>query len=131
MSLKLGENRVSFARNLFNLLYGTNELSEQFEAFAGCLEEIKASKWTIQTYFLFITFPEKYMFMKPTVTQYAADAFGYELNYRSEINWESYRTLLEFSEYVGTRLSELDDNLKPRDMIDVQSFIWCSVPGKY
>lgn len=130
-SLKLGGNKGFFAKNLFSLLYGTNKLSARFEAFAGCLEEIKASKWTIQTYFLFIAFPQKYMFMKPTVTQYAADAFAYELNYRSEINWETYSTLLEFSKYVGAKLSELDDNLKPRDMIDVQSFIWCSVPGKY
>jgi hypothetical protein len=130
-SLKESDNRESFSKNLFSILYEKPELSARFEDFAQCLEDINASKWTIQTYFLFITFPEQYAFMKPTVTQYAADAFAYELNYESEINWGTYKTLLEFFDYVRSKLSELDDNLKPRDMIDVQSFIWCSVPGKY
>lgn len=128
--LKSGKNKESFSRNLYGLLYGRNELSVRFEKFAQCLEEINASKWTTQTYFLFITFPEKYIFMKPSVTQYAADAFAFDLNYRSEINWKSYESLLRFSDYVSGELSKLDDYLKPRDMIDVQSFIWCSVPGK-
>jgi len=129
--LKSAENRESFSRNFYKILYGKNDLSARFEDFAQCLEDINASKWTTQTYFLFITFPEKYGFMKPSVTQYAADAFAFELNYRSEINWKSYETLLKFYDYVSKELSELDDYLRPRDMIDVQSFIWCSVPGKY
>ena len=129
--LKSAENRESFSRSLYTVLYGENELSLGFEDFAQCLEDMNASKWTTQTYFLFVTFPEKYAFMKPSVTQYAADAFAFELNYRSEINWQSYETLLKFYNYVGKELAELDEHLRPRDMIDVQSFIWCSVPGKY
>ena len=129
--LKSKENREHFAISLYDFLYGQREFSARFEIFAKCLEDINASKWTTQTYFPFITFPEKYMFMKPTVTQSAADAFAFELNYRSEINWKSYESLLKFSEYVAGELSKLDDYLKPRDMIDVQSFVWCSVPGKY
>jgi len=129
--LDLEGNKKYFSNSLYELLYGADELSQRFESFARCLENMNASKWTIQTYFPFITFPEEYMFMKPSVTQLAADAFAFELNYRSGLNWTSYDSLLKFSNYVATELSNLNDYLKPRDMIDVQSFIWCSVPGKY
>lgn len=129
--LNLEDNKQYFSNRLYELLYGSNDLSERFQGFARCLEDINTPKWTTQTYFLFITFPEQYMFMKPSVTQLAADAFAFELNYRSALNWTSYDSLLKFSNYVATELSNLNDYLKPRDMIDVQSFIWCSVPGKY
>ena len=129
--LKSTENKKIFSTALFDILYSSDELSKRFESFANCLETIKAVKWTTQTYFLFLAFPEKYMFMKPSVTQYAADAFAFELYYRSEINWKSYDRLLCFSQYVSEELSKINDYLKPRDMIDAQSFIWSSVPGKY
>ena len=129
--LKSTENKQLFSTTLFDLLYGSNELSKRFECFATALERINAAKWTTQTYFLFLAFPDKYMFMKPSVSQYAADAFAFELHYRSEINWNSYERLLLFSQYVTDELSRISDYLKPRDMIDTQSFIWSSVPGKY
>jgi hypothetical protein len=129
--LKSVENKKLFSTALFNLLYGSDELSKSFEFFATSLDKMKAAKWTTQTYFLFLAFPEQYMFMKPSVTQYAADAFAYELHYRSDINWNSYERLLRFSQYVADELSKINDYLKPRDMIDTQSFIWASVPGKY
>jgi hypothetical protein len=129
--LKSSENKKDFSTSLFNLLYGDSELSERFKNFADILNNINVSKWTIQTYFLFITYPQNYMFMKPSVTQYAANVFAFELHYKSEINWRSYETLIRFSQYVSDEISRIDDNLKPRDMIDVQSFIWSSVPGKY
>lgn len=135
MALKDGlqsdENRNQFAEALYVLLYGEGDISERFMGFATCIEAINASKWTIQTYFPFITFPDDYMFMKPTVTQEAADAFAFELNYKSELNWLSYETLMKFSRYVGNELATYEDYLRPRDMIDIQGFIWCSVPGKY
>ena len=129
--LKSVEHQKIFSVALFDILYGDDEMSKRFDHFANALEEIKAAKWTTQTYFLFLAFPEKYMFMKPSVTKYAADAFGFELYYRSEINWKSYESLLCFSKYISDELPKISDYLQPRDMIDVQSFVWSSVPGKY
>lgn len=134
MALKDGlqnsENRRQFAMSLHGLLYRNGEMAERFKEFAGCLESLNASKWTIQTYFPFIAFPDEHMFMKPSVTQLAADAFAFELNYKSDLNWNSYESLLKLSRYVSEELAKYEDYLKPRDMIDIQSFIWCSVPGK-
>ena len=119
--LKTDSSQKMFSEYLYLLLYGENELEERFKNFSQCLTEIDAGKWTIVTYFLFMTFPDIHMFLKPKVTVDAADVCGFELNYRPEINWLIYSSLLKFSHYLFTALEEL----KPRDMIDVQSFIWC------
>ena len=126
MSLKDGLkselNKQLFCERLYNLLYDEDALESRFNAFADCLVEIESAKWTVLTYFLFIAFPAEHMFLKPVVTQQAAAVCGFELNYRAELNWLTYSKLLEFSQYLFKALSEL----KPKDMIDVQSFIWCS-----
>ena len=111
-----------FSERLYSLLYGDSSVEQRFTGFADCLLEIDAAKWTIFTYFPFIAFPQEHMFLKPIVTQEAAAVCGFELNYRKELNWLTYSKLLEFSKYLFNALSEL----KPRDMIDIQSFLWCT-----
>lgn len=124
MSLKDGiaTNEQLFSESLFHLLYGETDLQQRFESFSDCLLELNAAKWTTATYHLFFAFPDEQMFLKPTVTQAAAEVCGFELNYRVELNWLTYSKLLEFSRYLFRELADL----KPRDMIDVQSFIWCA-----
>lgn len=126
MSLKDGlreaPQRKLFSEALFTLLYGRGEFERRFDSFADCLTELKAAKWTTLTYFPFIGMPSAHMFLKPEVTQKAAEVCGFELNYRSELNWLIYSKLLEFSRYLFDDLSDL----RPRDMIDIQSFIWSS-----
>ena len=95
-------------------------------AFAKVLEDLGADKWTTASYFLFILIPEKYMFVNPMVTKNAAEISAIVLNYRPQLNWLTYKSVLEFSEYLRSALAEL----KPRDMIDVQSFMWCISPYK-
>ena len=62
----------------------------RFERFTHALSHVDALKWTTATYFLFLARPEKFMFVKPTVTQNAAGACGYEISYKSEPNWLTY-----------------------------------------
>jgi hypothetical protein len=128
-ALKLPENKQLFAECLFALLFGEGEFKIRFESFVACLETIGASKWTIMTYFLFLAFPEEHMFLKPEIAKNATDLTQAELNYRSELNWLTYSCLLEFSAYLKDQL--VDMGMRPRDMIDVQSFMWCITPGKY
>lgn len=131
MSLKDGlaqfADQRAFSNALFSLLYGIEDLQQRFVSFAKVLEHINSAKWTTATYFLFIVHPDKHMFVKPTITQYAADLCGFELNYKPQLNWLTYKSVLSFSEYLMSAISEL----KPRDMIDVQSFMWCVAPGTY
>ena len=128
MSLRDGlvsdEAQEKFSVSLFELLYGEAEIKERFETFSKVLEDIDAAKWTTASYFLFLLNPDKYMFLKPTVTQHCAEMCGFEINYKPQLNWLTYKSVLDFSNYLFDELSEL----KPRDMIDVQSFIWCIAP---
>lgn len=117
----------AFSKALFSLLYGEESLELRFIAFAKVLEDIDAAKWTTATYYLFIVHPSKYMFVKPTITQYSSELCGFEVNYKPQLNWITYKSVLDFSEYLFSAISEL----QPRDMIDVQSFMWCIAPGTY
>ena len=126
--LKDEKKKRQFSEKLYELLYGAGELRPRFEAFARHLEDIGAAKWTIVSYFLFIAFPDRYIFLKPTVCQHAAKLVKAELNYRPNLNWLTYKCLLEFAENLKTYL--VDAGMAPRDMIDIQSFMWCIAPGK-
>jgi hypothetical protein len=117
----------AFAIALLNLLYGNADMEERLMGFARVLEELDAAKWTTLTYFPFIVHPTEFMFVKPTITQHAAELCGFEINYRPQLNWLTYKQVLGLSKYLKAELAELN----PRDMIDVQSFMWCIAPGKY
>lgn len=128
MSLKDGlqskTSQKAFSEALYALLHDDSELEIRFTSFASVLENIGASKWTTASYFLFIFHPDKYMFVKPTVTQYSSELCGWEVNYKPKLNWLTYKSVLSFSEHVRSEISELE----PRDMIDVQSFMWAIAP---
>jgi hypothetical protein len=83
--------------------------------------------WPLVTVFGFIAQPRVHMFLKPTVTRAAAREYGVEFDYRSRPSWETYSSLLEFAGQV--RRDQRD--LLPRDMIDVQSFIWVQGSDEY
>lgn len=131
MSLKDGlidsSAQKQFCVALHSLLYGDGVLEQRFVVFAKVLEHIDAAKWTTATYFLFIVAPSNFMFVKPKITQYSSELCGFEINYKPQLNWLTYKSVLNFSEYLFSEISEL----KPRDMIDVQSFMWCITPGTY
>ena len=113
-----------FACGLIAMLHDTGEFSARFETFAGILGDIGAGRWTIATYFQFLLFPNEFMFVKPNVTQNAAAVCRFEISYRPQLNWRTYRRILHFSNHLRDQLAAL----KPRDMIDVQSFMWCIAP---
>jgi len=88
------------------------------------LEIVGAAKWTIATYFRFLAELETQMFLKPEATKAAAEACGFELNYRQDLNWRTYETLLAFSAF----LKEALEALRPVYIIDLQGFIWTTRP---
>jgi hypothetical protein len=117
--LKDENNQRLFAESLRALLYGDAEAGSRFAAFCDRLAEMGAAKWPLATYLPFVAFPEREMFLKPTVTRKVAEMLGFELSYSVEPNWLTYSKLLELSRHLFVSLAEL----RPRDMIDIQSFI--------
>jgi hypothetical protein len=114
------EARERFARVFVDLLHGDGLFRDRFDAFAESLADAGAGKWTVATYYPYLLFPREHMFLKPEVTQRAADAYGYVLEYEARPNWNTYEKLLAFAQMVSDRLAPL----RPTDMLDVQSFIW-------
>lgn len=77
--------------------------------------------------FGFLAQPGTHFFFKPTVTREAARRYGTELPYASRPSWTVYKALLDF--VAGVR-GDIRD-LRPRDMIDLQSFLWVQGSDEY
>ena len=125
--LKSESAQRNFALSLYDVLHKEEDFDASFDAFANCLTSLGAGKWTVATYFPFFMNPERHMFVKPTITQNAADICAFDINYRPEINARTYRSVLGFSQHIKQGIARLE----PQDMIDVQSFMWCIAPGTY
>ena len=126
------DNQIIFAKSLFYMLYGDGEVQTRFESFSKMLSLIGAAKWPIATYFLFITFPENHIFLKPLVTQNAAKVLRQEINYKPELNWLTYNQVLTLAELIRKELiKDGREILAPIDLIDIQSFIWVTAPGYF
>jgi hypothetical protein len=83
--------------------------------------------WPLVTVFGFIAQPGAHIFLKPTVTRAAASEYGFEFRYESRPSWDTYASLLEFAAAVRRDLRDL----RPRDMIDIQSFLWVQGSDEY
>lgn len=125
--LKEQSAQERFAKSLHAVLHEEDNFDSSFDALADSLNDIGARKWTIATYFLFFTHPDRHMFVKPTITQNAAEVCAFDIGYRPEVNARTYRMILAFSRFLSEGIARLG----PRDMIDVQSFMWCIAPGTY
>jgi hypothetical protein len=124
-ALQDSEGSRRFADGLYHLLYGATDLKERFEKFCLVLGDLPHGatspvKWPIATLFPFLAHPQAQLFLKPDVTKKAAKRFGFQLNYRPALNWLTYSRLLEFAGQLKDDLADW----KPRDMIDIHSFIW-------
>jgi hypothetical protein len=85
--------------------------------------------WPLVSVFGFIAQPEQHFFLKPNVTKIAAREYDYDFQYKSRPNWRTYLDLLGFAETVRRDLRAA--GLKPRDMIDLQSFLWVQGSDEY
>ena len=121
-----------FARGLFDYLHGAGRPEARFNAWVEAVASLprrqtRVLTWPLVTVFGFIAKPRVHMFLKPTVTRLAAEAYGFDFRYESRPNWETYRSLLEFARQVRADTSDLG----PRDMMDIQSFMWVQGSAEY
>ena len=98
-----------------------------FEGFAGELGHIGIAKWPIVTAYRFLLHPQTDVLIKPTNLGNAAEVARFEINYRSELNWLTYYSVMQFYQHIRNAIADLN----PRDNIDVQNFIWCIDPDQY
>lgn len=91
------------------------------------LKPYDAAKWTVVTYLPYLWNPVEHMFLKPEVTKDFAERVGHPFftDYETKLDADVYESLLDLTR---TTEKEIVD-LRPKDGIDVQSFIW--VVGAY
>jgi hypothetical protein len=83
--------------------------------------------WPVVTVFGFIAQPDQHIFLKPNVTRVAAAQYGFDFHYSSRPSWDTYSELLELASVVRRDLRDLG----PRDLIDIQSFLWVQGSEEY
>jgi hypothetical protein len=131
-AVKTGTGARDFAAGLFDFLHGRGSDQKRFERWVevvGALprKQTRVLTWPLLTVFGFLAQPEKHFFLKPNVTRAAAKEYDFDFQYKSKPNWDTYTSLLAFGEQV--RRDQRD--LKPKDMIDLQSFIWVQGSDEY
>ncbi len=122
----------TFAEGLYRWLEGTGDTRRRFERWCEAVEALprrqtRVLTWPLVTVFGFIARPNQHLFLKPNVTRRAAEAYGFDFRYASRPNWDTYASLLAFARRVNADVADL----RPRDMIDVQSFIWVLGSDEY
>ena len=87
-----------------------------------------AAKWTFVTYLPFLWRPEAHFFLKPTMLTTFADRVGHRFArlYRADLDIEVYDALLDLAAKTRDEITDMG----PRDMIDIQSFMWTVVEYK-
>ena len=131
-ALRVPAGARTFAAGLYDFLHGRRGLQARFDDWVAAVDALPRKQtrvltWPLVTVFGFIAQPDRHIFLKPNTIRAAARAYGYDLPYSSRPNWETYAALLEFAGLVREDLADL----KPRDMIDIQSFLWVQGSDEY
>ena len=126
------EGARAFTEGLYDWLYGPGGEQARFERWADVVRglprrQTRVATWPLATVFGFIARPNVHMFVKPLTTKRAAAAYEFPLTYRSRVDWSTYGSVLDFARTVRDDIADLE----PRDMIDVQSFIWVIGSDEY
>lgn len=121
-----------FAEGLHALLHGTGPRAERFTRWIATVaalprRQTRVLTWPVVTVFPFIAQPARHIFLKPNVTRIAAARYGVDFDYSPRPTWTTYRSLLEFARLVRLDLQDLG----PRDLIDIQSFLWVQGSEEY
>jgi hypothetical protein len=121
-----------FATGLARWLYGANERDARFAEWCDAVRSLprrqtRVLTWPLVSVFGFVARPRTEMFLKPNVTRRAAAAYGFDFRYASTPQAATYGSLLDFARVVRHDLRDL----RPRDMIDIQSFLWVQGSDEY
>jgi len=131
-ALRSAAGARAFAAGLYEVLYGRGSDEYRFERWCSVVaglprRQTRVLTWPVVTVFPFIVRPDAHFFLKPMVTRLAAQRYGEDFRYVSKPNWATYASLLHLAERVRRDLRDL----RPRDHIDIQSFLWVQGSDEY
>jgi hypothetical protein len=127
-----GKGAATFAKGLYAYLHGEGEPSRRFDAWIETLDALPRKQtrvvtWPTATVFGFIADPARHLFVKPNVMRRAAVKIGLPFEYVSRPNAETYVQALQLAKELRGPLTDLN----PKDMIDIQSFLWVQGSDEY
>jgi len=131
-AVKSPDGARAFATGLYEFLHGGGNEQTRFEEWCETVARLprrqtRVLTWPLLTVWGFIAQPKTHIFLKPNVTRLAAKKYDYDFVYGSRPNWDTYTSLRDFAERVRRDTRDLS----PRDMIDLQSFIWVQGSDEY
>ena len=131
-AVKSRAGATTFAEGLYDFLHGNGTVEKRFNDWVEVVgrlprKQTRVLTWPVVTVFGFIAQPQDHIFLKPMVTKRAADAYGFDFQYKSRPNWGTYESLLRFAATVRRDVRDL----RPKDMIDIQGFIWVQGSDEY
>ena len=131
-AVKSGAGARLFSQGLYDLLHGSLNMDERFANWVEVIgslprKQTRVLTWPLVTVFGFIAQPQIHMFLKPNVTRIAARKFGFDFHYKTRPSWDTYSEFLHFGQIVRSEVADL----RPRDLIDIQSFIWVLGSDEY
>jgi len=120
------------ATGLYELIHGTGQFAARVEQFAAVLDRLpqrqtRLAKWPVATLFPFVARPTSHMILKPMVMKRAAERLGFDLAYASRPNARTYGAMMDYLSWLRQALAPW----RPKDLIDVQSFIWVTCSEEY
>jgi hypothetical protein len=122
----------AFACALFEFLHGKESPEVRFASWIAALDRLprrqtRVLTWPLATVFGFIAQPKQHFFFKPTLTREALRRCGIPFEYASRPSWPVYRALLDAVRHLRAEIA----SMRPRDMIDMQSFLWVQGSDEY
>jgi hypothetical protein len=122
----------AFACALFDFLHGAEPSDVRFAGWIAALDglprrQTRVLTWPLATVFGFIAQPKQHFFFKPIVTREAFNRCGIRFDYKSRPSWPVYNSILNAVRTVRSEIA----SMRPRDMIDMQSFLWVQGSDEY
>jgi hypothetical protein len=122
----------AFATALYEFLHGGDSLDIRFSSWVSALDQLprrqtRVLTWPLATVFGFVAQPKEHFFFKPMVTREAFRRCAIPFDYESRPTWPVYRHLLAAVKSARSGIAPM----RPRDMIDMQSFLWVQGSDEY
>jgi hypothetical protein len=122
------EDRPAAIMGLKQLLHGESDYPMRLEQFAGSVNlrdksgKGKKVTWPMATLFAALYFPTEHTCVKPTAFAAQGATLGLPVEKSQPVTASAYRQFFEIARVTQERL--LTSGHRPRDLVDVYSFIW-------
>jgi len=127
--------KIIFAKAILKLLDKSGDFKKGFKSFMDALEFLSnncqqfdltpAASRSLITFFLFISDPDEHFFIKTNTVNKLLSQFHQDKMKKGNLTVEDYRRVQTLAKTIASFLT--DDGFKPKDMIDIQSFIWSAL----